>query len=88
MQDLLMFVSTVAGALAFYLAAPSQRWLRAPLRPRIARPIAGIFLAVALGIAATSGHFATSLCIILITAMAVFVACPFISALLLAGDVR
>jgi hypothetical protein len=92
MQDFSMLAATIAGALVFYLGAPSQRWLRAPLSPRIARPAASILLIVALVVAMTSGHPATSLSLIFITTMAVFVACPFIGALLLwmrpASDAR
>jgi hypothetical protein len=92
MQDFSMLASTIAGALAFYLGAPSQRWLRVPLSSRIARPAASIFLVLALVIAINASHPATSLSIMFTTAMAVFVACPFIGVVLLwmrpAGDAR
>ncbi len=87
-----MLASTVVGALAFYLGAPSQRWLRTPLSPRFARSAASIFLVLALGIAVTGSHPASSLSILFTAAMAVFVACPFVGVLLLwmrpDGDVR
>jgi hypothetical protein len=83
MQDLSMLASTIVGALGFYLGAPSQRWLRAPLSARIAQPGASIFLVLAVFIAVTGGHPATSLSIMFTSVMAVFVACPFIGVLLL-----
>lgn len=87
-----MLASTIAGALAFYLSAPSQRWLRAPLSVRIARPATLVFLGLAFVLAVTGSHPATSLSILFTAAMAVFVACPFVGVLLLwarpAGDAR
>jgi hypothetical protein len=92
MQDFSMLASTIVGALAFYLGAPSQRWLRAPLSPRISQLAASIFLVLAFLIAVAGSHPATALSIMFTTAMAVFVACPFIGALLLwvrpTGDPR
>jgi hypothetical protein len=92
MQDLSMLASTIVGALAFYLGAPSQRWLSAPLNARVARPATLFFLVLAVVIAVTGSHPATALSIMFTTAMAVFVACPVIGVLLLwvrpAGDAR
>ena len=72
----------ISGALAFYLAAPGQRWLRAPLRPRLFRTLAAIFSIAAFVIGANGQHPATSLAIVLTAAMACLTACPFIGVLL------
>jgi len=74
----------IAGALAFYLAAPGQRWLRAPLPPRLFRTVAAMLgiLAFAIGTGASRLHPATSLAIVFTAAMACLTACPFIGVLL------
>jgi hypothetical protein len=85
MQDFFMpgsVLLAIAGALAFYLAAPGQRWLRAPLRPRLFRTLAAIFSIAAFVIGASGQHPATSLAIVFTAAMACLTACPFIGVLL------
>ncbi|WP_165091158.1 hypothetical protein [Caballeronia sp. SBC2] len=74
----------IAGALAFYLAAPGQRWLRAPLPPRLFRTLAAMLsiLAFVIGMGASRLHPATSLAIVFTAAMASLTACPFIGVLL------
>ena len=74
----------IAGALAFYLAAPGQRWLRAPLPPRLFRTLAATLniLAFVIGIGASRLHPTTSLAIVFTAAMACLTACPFIGVLL------
>ena len=78
----------IAGALAFYLAAPGQRWLRAPLPPRLFRTVAAMLsiLAFVIGTGTGTGtsrlHPATSLAIVFTAAMACLTACPFIGVLL------
>lgn len=71
----------IAGALAFYLAAPGQRWLRAPLAPRLFRTIAATSSILAVVIGANELHPATSLAIVFTAAMACLTACPFIGVL-------
>jgi low temperature requirement protein LtrA len=75
-------LSAIAGALAFYLAAPRQRWLRAPLPPRFFRMLAAVFGIAAFVIGASGLHPATSLAIVFTAAMACLTACPFIGVLL------
>jgi hypothetical protein len=85
MQDFFMPASVlfaITGALAFYLAAPGQRWLRAPLPPRLYRTLAAILSIAALVIGASGVHPATSLAIVFTAAMACLTACPFIGVLL------
>jgi hypothetical protein len=85
MPDLFMSGSVlfaIAGALAFYLAAPGQRWLRAPLAPRLFRAIAATSSILAVVVGASRLHPATSLAIVFTAAMACLTACPFIGALL------
>jgi len=85
MQDFFMPASVlfaITGALAFYLAAPGQRWLRAPLAPRLFRTLATIFSIAAFVIGASRLHPATSLAIVFTVAMACMTACPFIGVLL------
>jgi len=85
MQDFFMpgsVLLAIAGALAFYLAAPGQRWLRAPLRPRLFRTLAAVFSIAAFVIGASGQHPATSLAIVFTAAMACLTACPFIGVLL------
>ncbi|CAN7368593.1 hypothetical protein LJR034_002049 [Caballeronia sp. LjRoot34] len=72
----------IAGAITFYLAAPGQRWLRAPLPPRLFRMLGAIFSIAAFVIGASALHPATSLAIVFTAAMACLTACPFIGALL------
>jgi hypothetical protein len=72
----------IAGALAFYLAAPGQRWLRAPLAPRLFRTLAAVFSIEAFVLGASGLHPATSLAIVFTAAMACLTACPFIGVLL------
>ncbi|CAH2778650.1 MAG: hypothetical protein CBARDCOR_3006 [uncultured Caballeronia sp.] len=82
MQDFFMPASVlfaIAGALAFYLAAPGQRWLCAPLPPRLFRTLAGISsLAAFVILSARAGCIA----IVFTAAMACLTACPFIGVLL------
>ncbi|CAH2802473.1 MAG: hypothetical protein CBARDMAM_4539 [uncultured Caballeronia sp.] len=82
MQDFFMPASVlfvIAGALAFYLAAPGQRWLRAPLPPRLFRTLTGISsLAAFVILSARAGCIA----IVFTAAMACLTACPFIGVLL------
>jgi low temperature requirement protein LtrA len=73
---------SIVGALAFYLAAPGQRWLRAPLAPRLFRTLAAVFSIAAFVIGASGLHPATSLAIVFIAAMACLTACPFIGVLI------
>ena len=90
MQDFFMPASVlfaIAGALAFYLAAPGQRWLRAPLAPRLFRTLAAVFSILAFVIGASELHPATSLAIVFTAAMACLTACPFIGVLLERGRV-
>jgi hypothetical protein len=85
MQDFSMPASmlfAIAGALAFYLAAPGQRWLRAPLPARLFRTLAAVFSILAFVIGASGLHPATSLASVLTAAMACLTACPFIGVLL------
>lgn len=85
MHDFFMPASVlfaITGALAFYLAAPGQRWLRAPLPPRLYRTLAAIFSVTAFVIGASEVHPATSLAIVFTAAMACLTACPFIGVLL------
>jgi hypothetical protein len=82
MQDFFMLASAMAGALGCYLGSSAQRWLRAPLKPRIAQPVALLLLAMALASGASSEHPATSLAVVFTAVMAVFVAAPFIGAML------
>ncbi len=85
MHDFFMPASVlfaITGALAFYLAAPGQRWLRAPLPPRLYRTLAAIFSITAFVIGASEVHPATSLAIVFTAVMARLTACPFIGALL------
>jgi hypothetical protein len=85
MQDFFMPASvlfTIAGALAFYLAAPGQRWLRAPLPPRLFRTLAAMLSILAFVIGASGLHPATSLAIQFTAAMTCLTACPFIGVLL------
>src|SRR5471030_90307 len=84
MQDFFMPASVlfaIAGALAFYLAAPGQRWLRAPLDPRLFRTLAAIFSFAAFAVGAGRLHPATSLAVVFTAAMACLTACPFIGVL-------
>ncbi|CAH2810775.1 MAG: hypothetical protein CBCREVIR_2807 [Candidatus Burkholderia crenata] len=79
MQDFFIPASVlfaVAGALAFYLAAPGQRWLRAPLPPRLFRTLAAISGLAAFVIGASRLYPATSLAIVFTAAMACLTACP------------
>ena len=81
MQDFFMPASVlfaIAGALAFYLAAPGQRWLRAPLPSWLFRTLAAISSLAAFVIGASGLHPATSLAIVFTAAMACLTACPFI----------
>jgi len=85
MPDLFMSGSVllaIAGALAFYLAAPGQRWLRAPLAPRLFRTLAATLSILAVVIGASGVHPATSLAIVFTAGMACLTACPFIGVLL------
>jgi hypothetical protein len=84
MHDFFMPASVlfaIAGSLAFYLAAPGQRWLRAPLAPRLFRTLAAFFSIAAFVIGARALHPATSLAIVFTAAMSCLTACPFIGVL-------
>jgi hypothetical protein len=85
MQDFFMpgsVLFAIFGALAFYLAAPGQRWLRFPLPPRFFRTLAAVFSIAAFVIGASGLHPATSLAIVFTAAMACLTACPFIGVLI------
>lgn len=84
MHDFFMPASVLlafAGSLAFYLAAPGQRWLRAPLAPRLFRTLAGFCSIAAFVTGASALHPATSLALVFTSAMACLTACPFIGVL-------
>ncbi len=85
MHDLSMPASVlfaIAGSLLFYLAAPGQRWLRAPLAPRLCRTLAAVFVSAAFVIGAKGLNPATSLAVVFTAVMACLTACPFIGVLL------
>ena len=85
MQDFFMpgsVLFAISGALAFYLAAPGQRWLRSPLPPRFFRMLAAVFSIAAFVIGASGLHPATSLAIVFTAAMACLTPCPFIGVLI------
>jgi hypothetical protein len=74
-------LSAIAGSIAFYLAAPGQRWLRAPLAPKLFRTLAAFFGIAAFVIGASALHPATSLALVFTASMACLTACPFIGVL-------
>ncbi|QQC66229.1 hypothetical protein [Paraburkholderia ginsengisoli] len=82
MGNVLIVVSALAGALLFYVGAPSQRWLRAPLPARPARFAATACIALSLVCAARALQPATSLSVVVTMLMAGLTAYPFIGALL------
>jgi hypothetical protein len=81
MHDFFMPASVVfaiAGSLLFYLAAPGQRWLSAPLAPRLCRTLSAVFMCAAIVIGAGGLNPATSLAVVFTAAMVCLTACPFI----------
>lgn len=69
-----------AGALAFYLSAAGQTWLRRPFAARPGRFAAALLLIAAVGAGMASLHPATALAIVVTCIMAWLTACPFIGA--------
>lgn len=69
-----------AAAILFYLSAPGQTWLGAPLPRRPAWRMALAFAIAAVGLGAQALHPATALSLVVTVAMAWFIACPFLGA--------
>lgn len=82
MSTFFMIALAASGALLFYFTAPHQRWLRAPWAARPTRIGASACVAAAVVCGAQTVPVATSLSIVVATAMACLTLYPFVGLLI------